>query len=403
MEKVYITGIGIISAIGNDVSHNLDSLLQGRHGIGPITHTETIHKGIIPVGEVKLSNEELRDLACIPAGFHKEITRTTLLGLIAAREALENSGIDVKQSHTGFVSATSVGGMDRTENFIAEYYEDQSKGRLRNVVAHDCGDSTETIAELLGATRLISTISTACSSSVNSLIYASKLIKSGFVDCVIAGGTDCITRFTINGFNTLMILDKQHCRPFDDSRTGLNLGEGAGYVVLESERSVKARNAKPLAILAGYANANDAFHQTASSPDGHGATLAMKNALAMSGLKAEDISYINVHGTGTQNNDLSEGTAMRNIFGEKLPPFSSTKPFTGHTLGAAGGIEAVLSVLSLQHGLIYPNLNFATPMHELEVVPNTSLIKGADIQHVLSNSFGFGGNNSTAIFSKPAI
>lgn len=402
MEKVYITGIGMISAIGQNISQNLESLLHGKHGIGPITHTETLHKAVFPVGEVKLSNAELHALAGIPENPKKPITRTALLGMVAAKEALKNSGVQPASLRIGFVSATSVGGMDRSEDFIDAFFQDNTKGRLRDVVAHDCGDSTEVIAEAIGATRLISTISTACSSSVNSLMYAAKLIKSGMLDCVVAGGTDSITRFTINGFNTLMILDKQHCRPFDDSRTGLNLGEGAGYLVLESERSVKARNAKPLAILSGYANANDAFHQTASSPDGHGATLAMKNALAMSGLKPEEISYINVHGTGTQNNDLSEGTAMRNIFGEKLPPFSSTKPFTGHTLGAAGGIEAVLSVLSIQHGLIYPNLNFATPMNELGVIPCTQLVQGADIRHVLSNSFGFGGNNSTAIFSTTA-
>jgi 3-oxoacyl-[acyl-carrier-protein] synthase-1 len=294
MEKVYITGIGMISAIGQNITQCLDSLLHGKHGIGPITHTETIHKEVFPVGEVKLTNTELRILAGVPENSTKRMTRTALLGIVAAKEALNNSGIQPETVRMGFVSATSVGGMDRSEDFIDAFFQDNTKGRLRDVAAHDCGDSTETIAEAIGATRLISTISTACSSSVNSLMYAAKLIKSGLLDCVVAGGTDAITRFTINGFNTLMILDKQHCRPFDDSRTGLNLGEGAGYVVLESERSVMARKAKALAILAGYANANDAFHQTASSPDGHGATLAMKNALAMSGLNAEDISYITV-------------------------------------------------------------------------------------------------------------
>lgn len=401
MQKVYITGTGIISAIGTNGSGVLDSLLNSRHGIGPITHTETIHKGIFPVGEVKLSNEELLRLAGIPANSRKIYTRTTLLGLIAAREALMQSGVEPGKLRTGFVSATSVGGMDHSEGFIESYFENPASGHLREVIAHDCGESTEVIGETLGATRILSTISTACSSSVNSLMYAAKLIQSGMLDCAIAGGTDCITRFTLNGFNTLMILDKNHCRPFDDSRSGLNLGEGAGYVMLESERSVRARNATPLAVLAGYANANDAFHQTASSPDGFGATLAMKQALAMGGLSPEDISYINVHGTGTQNNDLSEGVAMKNIFGDHIPPFSSTKPFTGHTLGAAGGIESVLSIFSLQHGLIYPNMNFTTPMNELGLIPVTALVKGADIKHVLSNSFGFGGNNSTVVFSKP--
>jgi 3-oxoacyl-[acyl-carrier-protein] synthase-1 len=403
MQKVYITGIGMISAIGNSVPECLDALIHGRHGIGPITHTETIHKGVIPVGEVKLGNDDLFQYNHIENRGKRIFTRTALLGLAAAREALQSAGFKEKPANAGFISATSVGGMDRSENFIEQYYNNPSSGRLRNVAAHDCGDSTEAIAETIGATRIMSTVSTACSSSVNSLMYAAKLIKSGIVDVVIAGGADAITRFTINGFNTLMILDKQHCRPFDDTRSGLNLGEGAGYVVLESERSVQSRNARPLAVLSGYANANDAYHQTASSPEGHGATLAMKTAIAMSGLDLGQIGYINVHGTGTQNNDLSEGTAMKNIFGDHIPPFSSTKPFTGHTLGAAGGIEAVLSVLSINHGLVYPNLNFATPMNELPLIPNTSLIQGSTIDHVLSNSFGFGGNNSTAIFSKATL
>lgn len=400
MKKIYITGIGAISAIGRDVPSMLEALRNGRHGIGPITLTDTLHKGIIPVGEVKYTNEELAQMAGTTTSVNI-FTRTALLGLIAAREALTQSGLDVSAGRSGFFSATSVGGMDRTEKFIEGYYENPGAGRMRNVVAHDCADSTEKIGEILGLTRMMGTISTACSSSVNSLIYAAKLIQAGLLDSAVAGGTDCITRFTLNGFNTLMILDKQHCRPFDESRTGLNLGEGAGFVVLESEDSVKARRATPLAILAGYANANDAYHQTASSPEGLGATLAMQGALQVAGLKPEDISYINVHGTGTANNDLSEGIAMKNIFGENLPPFSSTKPFTGHTLGAAGGIESVLSVLSLQHGLIYPNLNFREAISGLGLVPATELVQGADLRYVLSNSFGFGGNNSTAIFAKP--
>lgn len=400
MEAVYITGFGIISAIGNNKTQVLDSLIHGRTGIGPITHLETIHKGVIPVGEVKLTDEELTEMLEISTTEKKIYTRTSLLGMMAAREAVLHSGINTRKLRTGVVSASSVGGMDRSELFFDQYFQEHSKGSMRDVAAHDCGESTERIGEFTGATRFMSTISTACSSSVNSIMYGARLIKHGILDCVIAGGTDSLTRFTINGFNTLMILDKQPCRPFDDTRAGLNMGEGAGFIILESEKSAIARNANIFCKLAGFANANDAFHQTASSPEGFGATQAMKNAMAMAGLNPDQISYINVHGTGTQNNDLSEGVAMRNIFGDNIPKFSSTKPFTGHTLGAAGGIEAVLSVLSIQHGLIYPNLNFNTPMNELMITPNTELIKDAQIEHVLSNSFGFGGNNSTAIFSK---
>jgi 3-oxoacyl-[acyl-carrier-protein] synthase-1 len=226
------------------------------------------------------------------------------------------------------------------------------------------------------------------------------MIKQGMLDVVIAGGTDALTKFTLNGFNSLMILDSQLCKPFDDERMGLNLGEGAGYVVLVSERVAASLGKKMYAKLSGYQNANDAFHQTASSPGGNGSFLAMTGALQRSGIAASAIDYINLHGTGTQNNDLAEGTAIRRLFGDTPPPMSSTKSFTGHTLGASGGIEAVFSVLAVKHGMLFPNLRFKTPMQELGLVPQLSFSKDQEIKHVLSNSFGFGGNCSSLVFSK---
>ncbi|HNH21550.1 MAG TPA: beta-ketoacyl synthase N-terminal-like domain-containing protein, partial [Ferruginibacter sp.] len=220
------------------------------------------------------------------------------------------------------------------------------------------------------------------------------------LDVVIAGGTDSLTRFTLNGFNTLMILDEQFCQPFDENRRGLNLGEGAGYVVLVSEKVAATMKHKPEIVLSGYCNANDAYHQTASSPDGTGSYLAMSGALKKSGLQPSDIDYINLHGTGTQNNDIAEGTAIKRLFEPTYPKMSSTKTFTGHTLGASGGIEAVFSVLALQHGVIFPNLRLQTPMKDLPFRVTTELEKGVSLKHVLSNSFGFGGNCSSLIFSK---
>lgn len=221
------------------------------------------------------------------------------------------------------------------------------------------------------------------------------MIRQGMLDVVIAGGTDALCKFTLNGFASLQILDKAPCRPFDATRSGLNLGEGAGYLVLQSEASL---HKTPYCLLSGYANANDAFHQTASSSDGTGAYLAMKKALEKAALQPEEVGYINAHGTGTSNNDLSESAAFLRLFGEKVPPFSSTKPFTGHTLGAAGGIEAVLSVVSLSKGIIYPNLNFSRPIPETRLTPVTEYREGKEIRAALSNSFGFGGNNSSLVF-----
>ena len=398
-KQVYITGIGIICAIGNNVEETLQSLLAERSGIGEITLFNTMHKGLIPMAEVKMTTAELLGEAGYPGS--KNFTRTALLGMKAAKEALESAGIhDLAQYRTGLISATTVGGMDRSEDFYASFLSDPAKGRMTDIVNHDCGDSTERIAAHLGISDFVTTISTACSSSVNAMMFGSNLIKTGQLDRVIVGGNDSVTKFTLNGFNTLMILDKTGCHPFDENRAGLTLGEGAAFLVLESEDVVAADNKRVLAEVSGYGNANDAYHQTASSPDGTGAFLAMSKAIKMSGLRLEEIDYINVHGTGTQNNDLSEGVAMERVFGEHVPPFSSTKGYTGHTLGAAGAVEAVISVLSLQHQVIFPNLGFSTPMKELHIRPLTAVTRIDGIGHVLSNSFGFGGNNSTVILTK---
>jgi len=398
-KRIYITGFGIICAIGNNTEETLQSLLSEKSGIGEITLFDTIHQGKIPMAEVKMSNPEILELLSL--GKDTNYSRTSLLGMVAAREALKSSGIsDTKQFRTGLISATTVGGMDQSENFFVPFLENKEKGRLKEIINHDCGDSTEKIADFLGISDFVSTVSTACSSSANAMMLGAQLIKSGELERVIVGGTDSVTRFTLNGFNTLMILDKAGCRPFDENRAGLTIGEGAAYLVLESEDSVKANGKKILGELMGYANANDAYHQTASSPEGTGATLAMKKALEMSGLKPEEIDYINVHGTGTQNNDLSEGIAIENVFGEQVPPFSSTKGYSGHTLGAAGAIEAVIALLSMNHDCIFPNLHWSSPMKELRISPVASLIKDIPVHTILSNSFGFGGNNSTIILSK---
>jgi 3-oxoacyl-[acyl-carrier-protein] synthase-1 len=224
-----------------------------------------------------------------------------------------------------------------------------------------------------------------------------RLIRSGMLDRVIAGGTDALSLFTLNGFNTLMIYDRQPCRPFDDSRNGLNLGEGAAYLVLESEEACGLR--APLCELRGYGSSTDSHHQTALSPEGTGPYLAMKLALERGGLTPADINYINVHGTATINNDLSEGMAMLKLFGDKMPVFSSTKSFTGHLLGASGAAEAVFSILAIRHDTAWPNLNFNTPVRELDIAPLRNALHSSGVRHVLSNSFGFGGNNTSLIFS----
>ena len=393
---VAITGMGIISSIGNTVEENYQSLLQKTPGISKIEGISTIHKDHIKVGEIKISNEDLSDLLNLPSS--NNYSRTALLAEIAAKEALKNAGIrDVNSYNTGLISATSVGGMDLTEKYFYSLFEEEKNRKY--IESHSAGNSSTKIANSLGITGFVSTISTACSSAANSIMLGARMIKAGKLDRVIVGGADCLSKFTINGFKTLMILSETNCKPFDANRTGLNLGEAAAFLVLESDACVKADNKKVLGYVSGYANANDAFHQTASSVDGEGATLAMKKALKVAGLCSGDIDYINAHGTATENNDASESQAIRRVFGDNLPKVSSTKAYTGHTLAAAAAIEAVYSVMALQNNLVFPNLNFETPIKETNIIPETELLQ-KDLHHVLSNSFGFGGNCSTLIFSK---
>lgn len=394
--SVYIAGVGVITAIGNNVAEHLLAFSERKAGMGDITLLNTKHKGELPVAEVKLDNNALANLA----GISSKTSRTKMLSLIAAREAMNDAAIpNFSALRTGFVSANTVGGMDKSEDFFVDFLADNNKGKLRDIFDHECGSITEVVADELGITDYMTTISTACSSSANAIFYGARLIKNDLLDVVIAGGADALAKFTLNGFNTLMILDKEYCRPFDDTREGLNLGEGAGYVVLVSDEVAKTLNKPVYCALSSYNNSNDAYHQTASSPDGTGSYMAMQGALNKAGLKPTDISYINLHGTGTPNNDSAEGTAIKRLFEPDFPPMSSTKSFTGHTLGASGGVEAVFSVLSIKHGLIYPNLRFKTQMHELPFAPETEYLKGQPIKNVLSNSFGFGGNCTSLIFS----
>lgn len=388
--------MGIISAIGNNVAENYASLITGKKGISRISQIETIHKEYIMVGEIADTNAVLEQRL----GFaENEVSRTVLIGCIAANEAIANAGItDINDVRTGLISGTTVGGMDKSEQYFYDYF-DRPDVR-QHITGLHAGDSTKKIAAHLDLKEsFVTTISTACSSAANAIMLGARMIKAGLLDRAIVGGTDCLSKFTINGFKTLLILSDTYSAPFDENRKGLNLGEAAAYLVLESDALIQKENKKVLGYVTGYGNANDAYHQTASSEHGDGAVLAMEKALKMARMKPSDIDYINAHGTATPNNDLSEGRALIRLFGEKVPEFSSTKAFTGHTLAAAGGVEAVYSVLALQNDIIFPNLNYKTPMKEFHLDPITEFTK-KPLRNVLSNSFGFGGNCSTLIFSK---
>lgn len=394
---VWITGMGIITALGQGVKAQLEALEKGISGIRYPLVLKTRH--ILPVGEIPLPDGDLAQKASLSEGH--PIVRTALLGILAVKEALQNARVLESELYdTGFISSTTVGGMTATEEFFYRYESDPAVQVYIDKL--DCGDSTRDIATFTGLRGFTTTLSTACSSSANALMLGARLIRSGRIKRAVCGGTDALSRFTLNGFHALMLTEKVPCRPFDKKRQGLNLGEGAAYLVLESPDEAQRRGVKPLARLAGYANTNDAFHQTASSPEGLAAYEAMRQALSMAGVRPEEVSYINTHGTGTPNNDESEGRAMLRLFGQHLPPFSSTKPFTGHTLAAAGAVEAVFSVLALQKGLIWPNLNFSEPMDDPAIIPVLHTQK-APVSLVVSNSFGFGGNNTSLVISAPEL
>ena len=394
--RVVVTGMGAVCALGVGVEPMLASLREQRTGLAPIRYLDTRHRADFVVGEVGLDDDELRARVGVTS---TDYGRPALLGMWAAREAMQSAQLtSFDDARTGLVSSTSVAGIARTERVY--HLLDAQPEQVGCLDTHDCGDSTERIADHLGIVELVTTVSTACASSANAIALGARLISSGRLDRVLVGGTDALSRFTLNGFNALMILDRARCQPFDRDRRGLNLGEAGAFLMLEAEELAQRRGAPRLAVLAGHGNAADAFHQTASSPEGVGPRLAMVKALTSAGLEPKAIDYVNAHGTGTPNNDLAEGAALRAVFGDQVPKFSSTKGYTGHTLAAAGALEAVVALLAIREQLIFPNLHWRTAMEELPFTPTTTLAQ-AEVRYVLSNSFGFGGNCTALLFGRP--
>ncbi|MBN2481056.1 MAG: beta-ketoacyl-[acyl-carrier-protein] synthase family protein [Bacteroidales bacterium] len=392
--KVFVTGMGMISAIGIGIEETLNSIINLKTGIGKLSLFRSIH-GQIPVAEVRLSKGELAALAGIYRN-QDAYSRNALFALIAAEQVYHGKAErGVGDRRTGLVMATTVGGMDVNERY---YRSLTREGTYKDYIRlFDSADCTEKVATRFDIRNYVTTISTACSSSANSIMLGARLIKNNKLDRVLAGGSDSLTKFTLNGFNALEILSPTGCRPFDLNRNGLTIGEGAAMLMLEAEEKADPENV--ICEITGYANVNEAYHQTASAPGGTGAFMAMEKALDLASLKPDDIDYINAHGTGTEVNDLAEGKAIEDLFRNSIPPVSSTKAFTGHTLGAAGAMEAVLSALAIMHQIVLPGLNFAVPMPELGFIP-VQKTDHAAIHHVISNSFGFGGNNTSLVFSK---
>jgi 3-oxoacyl-(acyl-carrier-protein) synthase len=394
LSRIFITGLGIISALGDTVAENRAALVEGKCGIGNLELFSSRYSGLLPCGEVKRTDAGLRkSLNAREQG----LTRTSLLALHAFEEAIRDGGISPEQLRSGetaLIGANTVGGMCLTD----ELYRDSIKdtGGSEYLASYDCASIFLYLQARYQIGGVVNTINTACSSSANAILYGARLIRQGWASRAIVGGADSLAKFTINGFNSLRILSSEVCTPFDQHRKGLNLGEGAAFLVLEKEGAGCGR--KYYAELSGYCNTNDAYHPSSLSETGQGPFLAMQGALASARLAPVDIDYINAHGTGTENNDEAESRAMLRLFAAP-PAFASTKSNTGHTLGASGAMEALFSVLSLVHQEVHPSLHFSQPIEGTGLIPQLHHQK-ANLRHVMSNSFGFGGNCTSLIFSK---
>ena len=384
---VAITGMGCICAAGANLHDCMEALFLGARAPAPPVRFTSNHPIRYPVFELRDFEE--------PA----DMLRSGALGLHAAREAIADAGLDRKTLRglrVGVCVGTTVGTVMSEENFCRESLagRDPDIAGMRRILRSNPAD---VIAREFGLSGPRQTVVNACSSGTDALGTAGSWIRAGLCDMAIAGGADELGRIPYIGFISLMITDDSPCKPFDKNRKGLNLGEGAAMLVLESEPSRRRSGNRPRSFLLGYGSAGDAYHLTAPRPDGTGLKNAMAEALAYSGTPPASIAFVNAHGTGTPDNDRIESGVLRDM----LPgvPYLSTKGYTGHTLGAAGAIEAVFTAACLEQGKIPLNAGFATPDPEIGNTPvrEVTTVSGTV---ALSESLAFGGNNSVVVLGK---
>ena len=392
MSHIVVTGIGIISAAGRTPDEVWTALLDGRSGLGRLTLFSSTRCGQFPVAEVRGDLSADR-----PDG-----SRSDRLALYAAREAYRHAGLGnlAGREAIGIVLGNCTGGMDESEEFVRGLLK-ENRAEFELLRHHECAWPTNVVADSLGLRGFRATISEACASGATAIATACDAIRAGEAETVLTGGADSLTRFTLNGFCSLLNVSPSGCRPFDAGRDGMSLGEGAGVLVLETAEHAAARGARPLAVIAGYGATCDAYHATAPSPDGAGARKAMELALEMAGLRPAEVDYLNAHGTGTIENDAAEARAIVELFGGRIPHVSSTKRFFGHTLAAAGAIEAIVCMLSIRHQAIPANLGLERAADDLGFVPVTRT-QPSPVCVTMSNSLGFGGQNSSLVITAPA-
>ncbi len=394
MRRVAVTGIGVVSALGPDAKSFEAGLRAGRSGIRPLTLFDTAGFRARLAAQAPDPTPPVDDARLATA------SRPDRFGLQAAFEAVAAAGLDAHAlADAAVIFGTGTGGLTSTEAFVKA-----GDGDASLLIAHQPASVTDLVARHLGVHGPRTTIMTACSSSATAIGYAADRIRLGHVDVALAGGAEGLTRLTYAGFGCLRATapGDEPCRPFDAERKGLTLGEGAAVLVLEDFDRARARGATILAVVAGWGITADAHHMTAPHPEGEGAARAMRMALDDARLSADAIGYINAHGTGTPHNDAAETLAIKSVLGARAPsvPVSSIKSMVGHTLGAAGAIEAAASVLSLARGFLPPTVNLRTPdpAFGLDYVPGAA--REIEVAAILSNSFAFGGNNTVLAFSR---
>jgi 3-oxoacyl-[acyl-carrier-protein] synthase II len=388
-----VTGIGIVAAPGFGIEEVWGAIEAGRCGLSPMSLFESPRYGQVLAGEVR---RDLKELGAPLRG-----SRSDRLGWLAARQAIESSKIDLRgyAQRAGVLLGMSVGGSFDCERFLTALIK-RGKMRARPTRFYECDSAIQIIADDFGLYGPSMAVATACSSGALAIATAADLIMTGEADVMLAGGTDSLSRMTWGGFHSLLLVDSAGCRPFDANRAGMSLGEGAAILLIEAEETARNRGAKILARLTGWGATCDAHHATAPHPQGAGAVAAMQSALRRAGLEPKTIDYVNAHGTGTRDNDVAEASALKSVFGERVPPVSSTKRFFGHALAASGAIEAAVCIEALRRGQMPQNIGFTTVDPAIGIEPIKEM-RRASLTHVMSNSFGFGGNNTVLIFSRP--
>jgi 3-oxoacyl-[acyl-carrier-protein] synthase II len=391
MNRVVVTGLGVTSPFGTGVKAYWTGLAAGACAIRPLTLIDA-------------SGFRCRIAAEVPEigrGSARR-SRADRLALTAAAEALEDAGLGASdRSGAALVVGAVGGGMLEAESWYwARARGERSPRWAASLRAMLPAAHAETLAHRLGLDGPRHTVVTACSSGAVALAEAAELITDGVVDVAMAGGVDAVTRMCFMGFNALKLLDPEPCRPFDRDRRGMSIGEGAAFVVLESAAHARSRGRRAHAELVGHGATTDAYHVTAPQPHGEGMVRAMRAALDAARLGPADVGYVNAHGTATPQNDRIEASAITQVFGAGRPLVSSIKSMIGHTMAAAGSLEAVATILALTHETIPPTANLAIPDPEVEFDCVPRVAREAAIEHAISNSFGFGGQNITLVFRR---